>query len=201
LVRAAVRDAISAPDIEVIGEVGTGAAAIDAIDELQPDLVLLDIDLPDMSGLGVLQAIPDRGPTRVVILTVSGAHRDLIDAIRLGAVGYITKDVTPEALLRAVRAARAGDLPMPHRLAAAAIAELAATSAGTPPHAGVESLTGREREVLRRISDGSTDREAAEALGISTRTVEAHVGRILRKLGVSHRSEAARIYRAGRGGD
>ncbi|HJW22137.1 MAG TPA: response regulator transcription factor [Candidatus Limnocylindrales bacterium] len=199
LVRTAVRQAISAADIEVVAEAGTAGEAMRLARDSRPDLVLLDIDLPGMSGLELLGELTRELPgTQVVMLTVSGAHRDLVEALRLGAVGYLTKDVTPDALIEAVRAARAGELPMPPRLAASAIAEVA-RSRGSPLAArGLARLTDRELEVLGRIAEGETDREAAAGLGISTRTVEAHVGNILRKLEVPNRAEAARTYRAER---
>jgi two-component system, NarL family, nitrate/nitrite response regulator NarL len=195
LVRAAVRQAITADDIEVVGEAGTGEEARELAAALRPDLLLVDIDLPGISGLQLLRELRhDLPDAQVMMLTVSGAHRDLIEAVRLGAAGYLTKDVSPEALLRSVRAARAGDLPIPRQLAATVIADLA----DPPPDrgsGGLDQLTDRELEVLRLISDGRTDREAAAALSISTRTVEAHVGRILRKVSARNRAEAARLYR------
>jgi len=200
LVRAAVRQAISTSDIEVVAEASTGPEAMDLARTTNPDLVLLDIDLPGMSGLEVLRELSRDAPAvQVVILTVSGAHRDLVEAIRLGAAGYLTKDVAPEALLRSVRAARDGDLPIPRRLAAAAIAQLSHASSAAAS-TGIDSLSERELEVLRLIADGQTDREASITLGISVRTVEAHVSRILRKLGLHSRADAARTYRAGRSG-
>ncbi len=198
LVRSAVRQAISAKDIEVVGESATGEDAIPMALELKPDIILIDIDLPGMSGIDVVRELAPRLPeTKLVMLTVSSARRDLFDAIRQGASGYLTKDMTPEALVRSIRGAREGDLPMPRRLAAEVIGELArgrAAPAGAGAH-GLERLTGREAEVLRMISNGMTDREAADALGISVRTVETHVSNLLHKLGVRNRAEASRLYR------
>jgi len=196
-VRTAVRQAITTTDIEVVAEVSTAEAAIQPVLELRPDIVLLDIDLPGMSGLQFLREVAPRLPdTKFVILTVSSAHRDLVEAMRFGAVGYLTKDLTPDALLRSVRGARDGDLAMPRKLAAEVVTALVRSSrqaSGDPytmPH-----LTDRETEVLRMISDGLTDREAAAALRISIRTVETHVSNVLHKLGVRSRSEAAQLYR------
>lgn len=195
--RTAVRQAITTTDIEVVAEVSTAEAAIQPVLELRPDIVLLDIDLPGMSGLQFLREVAPRLPdTKFVILTVSSAHRDLVEAMRFGAVGYLTKDLTPDALLRSVRGARDGDLAMPRKLAAEVVTALVRSSrqaSGDPytmPH-----LTDRETEVLRMISDGLTDREAAAALRISIRTVETHVSNVLHKLGVRSRSEAAQLYR------
>lgn len=208
LVRGAVRQAISADDIEVVGEAGTAEAAMQLASTLHPDLVLLDLDLPDRSGLSFLRDVHESQPElQVVVLTVSDADRDLIEAIDLGAVGYLTKDVAPDSLLRSVRAARAGDLPLPRRLATSVISRLAdepntPSSQDAPSNAtaAMERLTPRERQILALIADGRTDREAAQELSISVRTVEAHVGSILRALPARNRAEAARCYRASRSG-
>ena len=197
LVRSAVRQAISAKDIDVVGETGTAEDAIPMALDLRPDIVLIDIDLPGMSGIELVRELAPRLPdTKLVMLTVSSARRDLFDAIRQGAAGYLTKDMTPEALVRSIRGARDGDLPMPRRLAAEVIGELARGRGPAHPGAqGLERLTGREMEVLRMVSSGLTDREAADGLGISVRTVETHVSNLLHKLGVRNRADAAQIYR------
>jgi DNA-binding NarL/FixJ family response regulator len=198
LVRSAVRQAITARDIEVVGETGTGEEALPLALELKPDIILIDIDLPGMSGIELVRELAPRLPdSKLVMLTVSSARRDLFDAIRQGASGYLTKDMTPDALVRAIRGARDGDLAMPRRLAAEVVGELA-RSRSAPPGAGAQGLdrlTSRESEVLRMISGGMTDREAADALGISVRTVETHVSNLLHKLGVRNRAEASRLYR------
>jgi two-component system nitrate/nitrite response regulator NarL len=198
LVRSAVRQAVSARDIEVVGEVGTAEDAIPMALELRPDIILVDIDLPGMSGIELVRELAPRLPdTKLIMLTVSAARRDLFDAIRQGAAGYLTKDMTPEALVRSIRGARDGDLPMPRRLAAEVIGELArGRGPAVPPGAhGLDRLTAREMEVLRMVAEGLTDREAADGLGISVRTVETHVSNLLHKLGVRNRADAARIYR------
>ena len=113
---------------------------------------------------------------------------------RAGAVGYLTKDLPPDALVRAVLGVRSGDLPMPRRLAAQLVQRLIKAPA---THLGTGGLSPREVDVLRLIADGLTDREAGEALGISPRTVGRHVGSILDKLGARNRADAARRYRDG----
>jgi len=198
LVRAAVREAIAGEDIAVVGEAGTYDVALGVIEAVRPDLVLLDLDLPGRSGLELLDALLRRpDPPRIVVLTVSSADHDLVEAVRRGAAGYLTKDVTPEALLRSVRGALRGELPLPGPLVAAAISGLArGLDSGVAGEHGLEALTARERQVMERIAGGDTDRVAAEKLGISVRTVEAHVGSILRRLGARSRAEAAQLYRA-----
>jgi DNA-binding NarL/FixJ family response regulator len=197
LVRTAVRQAITSADIEVIAETSTAEAAVGPALELRPDMILLDIDLPGMSGLQFVRELAPRLPeTKIIMLTVSSAHRDLVEAVRFGAAGYLTKDLTPEALLRSVRGARDGDLPMPRKMAAQAMAHFArGVNSPTAEATSLPRLTERETEILRLISDGLTDREVSTALRISIRTVETHVSNVLHKLGVRNRAEAARLYR------
>lgn len=204
LVRSAVRQALSAaPDVEVVGEAASADDALLLAPELRPDVLLLDINLPGSDGLRVLRELRPRLPeTKIVMLTVSTERRDLLDAIREGAAGFLTKDLSPEALLRTVRGIRRGDLPMSRSMAADVIRSLASrpTAAATAEGAAEDvlgPLSAREREVLRHLAAGLTDREIGERLGISPRTVETHVGSILHKLNVRNRAEAARRYREG----
>jgi two-component system nitrate/nitrite response regulator NarL len=198
LVRSAVRQAISAPDIVVVAEAATAEEALEAAARTRPDVILLDINLPGVNGIALLRDLVPRFPeTKVVMLTVSAEERDVIDAIRNGAAGYLTKDLAPEALQRAVRGIRHGDLPMPRRLAAMALRHFAEGRGQGRENGGAAAadLSAREMEVLRLLAAGMTDRGIGEVLTISTRTVETHVSAILRKLGVRTRAEAAQIYR------
>jgi DNA-binding NarL/FixJ family response regulator len=197
LVRTAVREAITSADIEVVAEAATAEAAIEPALALRPDIILMDIDLPGMSGLQLVRELAPRLPdTKIIMLTVSSAHRDLVEAVRYGAAGYLTKDLTPEALLRSLKGARDGDLPMPRKMAAQMLAHFARGSRLSQVEAhGLPRLTDRETEILRLISDGLTDREVGVVLRISIRTVETHVSNVLHKLGVRSRSDAARLYR------
>ena len=118
LVRAAVRQAITAPGIEMVAEAATAEEALVLAPAIRPDVLLVDIDLPGMDGVSLVRELAPRLPgTRILMLTVSSADHHLLDAIRYGAVGYLTKDVAPDALLRAVRSAHAGELAMPRRMA------------------------------------------------------------------------------------
>ena len=127
LVRSAIRQAISTPDLEVVAEASTGEEAVEQALRLRPDVILLDIDLPGLSGLGVVRELAPRLPRpKIVMLTVSSASRDVFEAIGLGAAGYLTKDLSPDALLRSVRGVADGDLAMPRRMAAQVLQHLAA---------------------------------------------------------------------------
>jgi two-component system, NarL family, response regulator DevR len=199
LVRAAVAQAISAPDVEMVAEAASAEEALLSAPTVRPDVLLVDIHLSGMTGVQLVRELAPRLPdTRIVMLTVSAADRDVADAIGYGAVGYLTKDLMPDALLRSVRAAYVGDLAMPRGLAARLIRRLAGrpqrevVAVGDPAS---EHLSPRERDVLRLIEAELTDRQIAELLGISPRTVATHVSSILHKLGVRNRAEAARRYR------
>ncbi|MBA2263345.1 MAG: response regulator transcription factor [Chloroflexi bacterium] len=199
LIRSAIRQALEAPDIDVVGEAGSAEEALEMAPRLRPDLLLLDIDLPGMTGMEAVRELAPRLPaTRIVMLTASTDRRDLLDAMRHGASGYLTKDLTGDALLRAVRGIRRGDLPMSRVHAALVVGHLA-RGARSPGAATDEIgvLSAREQEVLRLLADGLTDREIAGGLAISPRTVESHVSSVLRKLGVRNRAEAAQRYRSG----
>jgi DNA-binding NarL/FixJ family response regulator len=201
LVRSAVRGALEAPDIEIVAEAASAEAAFDEAMRARPDVILLDVDMPGMSGLQLIRELHPRLPeTQIVMLSVSGEDRTVIEAMRHGAAGYLTKDLGPEALQRAVRGMRTGDLPMSRRMAARALRAFVegggrAVGSDASPLA---TLSSRELQVLSSLADGLTDREIAEALVISPRTVESHVSNILRKLGVRNRAEAARSYREAR---
>lgn len=197
LVRSAVRQAIAADDVELVAEAATAEDAFALALAVRPDVMLLDIDLPGMSGIQMLDELGPRLPeTRIVILTVSDSERDMIDAMARGAAGYLTKDLSPEALLRALRGTQRGELAMSRRFAARAVRHFVeAARRGRLGGGVIPELSPRENDVLRMLADGLTDREIATALVISPRTVETHVSNVLHKLSVRNRAEAAQRYR------
>jgi DNA-binding NarL/FixJ family response regulator len=202
LVRSAVRQAITASDVEMVGEAASAEEALALAPVLRPDVLLLDIDLPGMNGVQLVQELAPRLPqTKIVMLTVSSSERDLIEAVARGAAGYLTKDLSPEALLRSIRGTQRGELAMSRRFAGRALRHFADAARRGRVTAGGEgellSLSPRENDVLAMLADGLTDREIAQALTISPRTVETHVSNILHKLGVRNRAEAAQRYRHG----
>lgn len=198
LVRSAVGRAVAGAGMIVVAEASTAEEALTLAPQIAPDILLLDIALPGMSGIELLRELAPRLPaTKIVMLTVSSSDREVADAMRYGASGYLTKDLSPEALARSLRATQTGELVIPRRLAARLVARL--TRRGTPQLARedepVDRLTTRELDVLRLLADGLTDGDIAAALTISRRTAETHVSSILHKLDVRNRAEAASRFR------
>jgi two-component system response regulator DevR len=195
MVRAAIKRTLSVPGMEVVAEAGSAEEALAVVMLQKVDVILVDLDLPGMNGVDLVRELSPRLPDcRIIILTGSSHREDIVAAFRNGASGYLTKDTSPEGLVRAVQGVRNGDLPMPRRLAAELVQQLLNPAAVNMDGSG---LSQREREVLERISDGLTDREIGAALGISPRTVGRHVGHILDKLAVRNRNEAAQRFRHG----
>jgi DNA-binding NarL/FixJ family response regulator len=202
LIRSAVRQAIEGPDVLVVEEASSAAEALERTPRARPDVVLVDIGLGDSGdGLHVVRELSSRLPNTVfVMLTASASESDLLDAIMAGARGYLTKDLSGDALRRTVRSARRGELAMPRAMAGWLVQRLAEVARDRGGLDGPElaRLSTREREVLGLLARGRTDREIAETLTISPRTAETHVAAILRKLEVRNRSEAASLCRRSR---
>jgi DNA-binding NarL/FixJ family response regulator len=194
LFRAGVRaelDSIT-DDVEVVGEAGTVGEAVAGITHRKPDVVLLDVHMPDGGGAEVLRRVRAEN-TEVVFLalSVSDAAEDVIAVIRAGARGYVTKTISSHELVRAVVRVSEGDAVFSPRLAGFVLDAFASLEpAQVDPE--LDQLTAREREVLRHIARGYLYKEIAARLGISTKTVEAHVSAVLRKLQLSTRHELSR---------
>jgi NarL family two-component system response regulator LiaR len=188
-------------DIEVVGEGTNGSEAIALASQLQPDIILLDLVMPQMDGVAATPRILENSPrSRVLILTSFGEDNKVFPAIRAGAQGYLLKDIHPNELVQAVREAHQGkvqlhpDIAQKLMSAVAAKPQEPASQAAEAASAGrsqVDGLTEREREVLRRIAQGLNNREIAEAMIISEKTVKTHVSNILSKLGLEDRTRAA----------
>jgi DNA-binding NarL/FixJ family response regulator len=191
LFRAGVRGEI-ATSVDVVGEAGTVAEAVPLIRELDPDVVLLDVHLPDGGGEGVIAGVAQERPAvKFLALSVSDAAEDVIGVIRAGARGYVTKTISGPELKDAIERVAQGDAVFSPRLAGFV---LDAFRDGEPlgGDAGLDSLTPREREVLQLIARGYRYKEIAARLHLSTKTVEAHVSSVLRKLQLSSRHELSR---------
>ncbi len=172
---------------EIVGQAGTGKMAVEAVKSHCPDLVILDLGLPDISGIEVTRQIRECSPkSRILILTVSEDEEDLLAAMRSGAQGYLLKDLQPAHFFDHLKMAFSGERPISQRMASKLIAGVAGTA--TEP----TSLTAREQEVLGYVTLGATNREIADGLFISENTVKTHVSNILEKLGLRNRVEAAR---------
>jgi DNA-binding NarL/FixJ family response regulator len=189
LFRAGVRAELAA-HVELAGEAATAAEAIAAIAATQPDVVLLDVHLPGGGGVAVLDAVRDApSPPPVLVLSVSDAAEDVVPMIRAGALGYVTKTIDSAELLRAIETVGAGDAYFSPRLAAYVLQAFSAPEQQPSDQPGVEDLTPREREVLHHLARGYSYKQIGARLGISARTVESHVGAVLRKLQLSSRHE------------
>lgn len=181
------------PDLEVAGEAQDGVEAVDLAGRLQPDVVLMDLRMPRMDGLAAIRAIRQKWPAlAVVILTTYDDDAYIVQGLQAGARGYLLKDASREAILSAVRAAARGETLLPPQVAARVVAHLDAPA----PPAG--PLSEREREVLALVAAGQRNKEIADQLGITERTVKAHLAGIFNKLGATSRAEA--IARAMAGG-
>jgi DNA-binding NarL/FixJ family response regulator len=191
LFRAGVRGEL-AQTVEVVGEAETVGDAVDLIRRTVPDVVLLDVHMPDGGGLAVLGSIgQDLPATRFLALSVSDAAEDVIAVVRAGARGYVTKNVSGAELSDAVHRVAGGDAVFSPRLAGFVLDAFA--SPDVPVTDGdLDLLTARERDVLRLIARGYAYKEVAKELFISVKTVETHVSSVLRKLQLSNRRELAR---------
>jgi DNA-binding NarL/FixJ family response regulator len=177
------------PGIEVVGLAADGAEALALAERLRPDVLLLDLWMPGLSGIEVCAEVRARlAEVHVLILTVSEQEPDLLAALRVGAAGYLLKDMPPAELVAAVRGAGDGEPRIPAALAGRVLGEIDAGDMGS-----IEDLSPREREVLGLMAEGLRNREIAERLFLSEATVKTHVRHLLDKLRLRNRAEAAAL--------
>jgi NarL family two-component system response regulator LiaR len=177
-------------DIEVVGEAADGQQAVSLVADLAPDVVLMDLLMPQMDGVEATRQIKKVSPsTQVIVLTSYHEDEHIFPAIRAGALSYVLKDIDPDDLAETVRRARAGEAVLNPRVAARMVQEIhGARSQGVNPF---QELTDRELDVLRQVAAGRNNREIAEALVISEKTVKTHITNILSKLHLADRTQAA----------
>jgi DNA-binding NarL/FixJ family response regulator len=178
-------------DVTVVGEAADGAEAVSMVEALGPDVLLLDLKMPVLDGLGALTELAARGlQVRAIVLTSVSDRGDVAPVIRAGAAGFLYKDVDPAALVQAIRAVHGGQVLLaPEAAEAVLAASPGASGSDTADAAAV--LTERERDVLRLIAAGHSNREIARELVIAEKTVKTHVSNVLMKLGVQDRTQAA----------
>lgn len=181
------------PDMSVVGEAGDGPAAVELARRSRPDVLLMDIRMPGpIDGLGATRALVSAGdvPTKVIMLTTFDSDDHVFAALDAGASGFLLKNSPPERLLDAIRTVAAGDSLLEPAVTTRVIAEFGRRRPRTRPAAQLESLTERERDVLREIATGRSNTEIAARLFLSEATVKSHLGRLLVKLGARDRVQA-----------
>jgi DNA-binding NarL/FixJ family response regulator len=191
VVREGLRAFLAIQDgLEIAGEASDGEEAVERAKELCPDVILMDLVMPRLDGVGAMRELRAHAPSsRVIVLTSFLDDDRLLPAIQAGAAGYLLKNAEPAEIARAVRAANAGETIIDPTVASRLVQAIADGAAPLPDDA--QRLTRREREVLELIAGGRSNKRIALELGISEKTVKTHVGHLLAKLGVSDRTQAA----------
>jgi NarL family two-component system response regulator LiaR len=191
VVRSGIRGFLEVqPDLQVLGEAASGVEGVKLAAELVPDVVLMDLAMPEMDGVEATRRIRDASPrTQVVVLTSFHDDAHIFPAVKAGALSYLLKDVSPEELAETVRLAAQGEAVINPRVASRLVQELAG---GRTPHCSpLAELSNRELEVLRMIAEGLSNADIAEKLVLSQKTVKGHVSNILGKLHLADRTQAA----------
>jgi two-component system, NarL family, response regulator LiaR len=191
VVREGLRNFLALQDgLEIVGEAGDGNEAIEQAQRLEPDVILMDLVMPGLDGIGAMRQLRVRSPaSRVIVLTSFLEDERVLPAIQAGAAGYLLKNVAPADLARAIRAAHAGEAIIDPTAAARLVHAIADDA--RPRIEQPERLTRREHDVLELIARGQSNKRIALELGISEKTVKTHVGHLLAKLGVTDRTQAA----------
>ena len=183
----------SESDVEIVGEAGTAAEAIEAAATALPDVILMDIGLPDLSGIDATRLIKKRFPhIAIVALTIHEDEEYFFKMLEAGASGYVPKRAAPEELVRAIRLAASGDVYLYPSLAKLLVADYLTQDHPADEKSSLEGLTDREREVITYLAEGTSNEEIAVSLVISPKTVERHRENIMRKLNLHSRSELVR---------
>lgn len=179
------------PGFQVVGEAGTGREAAELVARLAPDVLLLDLSMPDGAGLDVLRAMDRESDVRVILLTVAAEKWQILEALQLGARGLITKDAATATLPRCIRAVMAGEYWLGRDRLPDIIDALRQLRRVPPPPPPAQTLTAAERRVVAAVVSGATNRDIAEELRLSEQTVKNYLSHIFDKLGVSNRLELA----------
>jgi DNA-binding NarL/FixJ family response regulator len=179
------------PEIDVVGEAMTGREAVERSRRLKPDVILMDLNMPEMGGIAATRAIKEESPDSVVLaLTISEAEEDIVEMVAAGASGYVLKDVDPASLARSIQDAHAGHFQLDDALTRRVIVRLGSTlKRSRRPLA--EPLTERETQILRMVVEGMSNKAIASRLGLGEGTIKSHLRNIYRKLQVRTRAEAA----------
>lgn len=178
-------------EIDIVGEAMTGREAVERSRRLRPDVILMDLNMPEMGGIAATRAIKEEDPDRVILaLTVSEAEEDIVEMVAAGASGYVLKDIDPASLARCIQQAHEGRFQLADTLTRKVIMRLAA-SLRRPRHRLAEPLTDRESEILDMLVEGKANKVIAGRLNLSEGTIKAHLRNIYRKLHVQTRAEAA----------
>jgi two-component system, NarL family, response regulator NreC len=183
----------SEKDVEIVGEAGTAAEAIEAAGKVVPDVILMDIGLPDLSGIDATRQIKKRFPRiAIVALTIHEDEEYFFKMLEAGASGYVPKRAAPEELLRAIRLAASGEVYLYPSLAKLLVTDYLTQDHSADEKSSLDGLTDREREVITYLAEGTSNEEIAVSLVISPKTVERHRENIMRKLNLHSRSELVR---------
>jgi DNA-binding NarL/FixJ family response regulator len=179
------------PQVDIVGEAVTGRQAVDRSRTLKPDVILMDLNMPDMGGIAATRAIKEEDPERVILaLTVSEAEEDIVEMVAAGASGYVLKDIDPASLARTIEEAHAGRFQLDDALTRRVIMRLG-TALRKPHRRPAEPLTERETEIVQMVCEGKGNRAIATRLRLSEGTIKSHLRNIYRKLKVQTRAEAA----------